>query len=347
MFSESPEITIIIKALNEESHIAGAIESAMAALEGLRGEIILADSLSSDCTVEIAAKYPIKIVSLAHDRDRSCGAGVQLGYQYSRGEYICLIDGDMRLHKRFLTRAIDFLEANSQYAGVGGIIVECETQNLEYVKRAAAQDVNLLPGDVSRLDCGGVYRRQAIEAVGYMGNRNVHAGEELELGARLRALGWKLARIPVVAIDHHGHAGNGYALLRRRWTTGFAFASGEILRATFGHRAFRLVLQKLRWELFLFACVYAWWLGLIAVPLFAGGPLAGTTTLAILAVLPFAGMAIRCRSVAVGVYSVTAWNVYAAGFWPGLLRPRIDPVRWIESTVIHDAVLGDGQNTAA
>ncbi len=66
MFSTRPNVSIVIKALNEERHIAAAIESAIAALEGMRGdgEIILADSASTDRTVEIAANYPIKIVSL-------------------------------------------------------------------------------------------------------------------------------------------------------------------------------------------------------------------------------------------------------------------------------------------
>ena len=73
MSSVRPNVSIVIKALNEERHIAVAIESAMAALESMRGEvmrgeimgeIILADSASTDRTVEIAANYPIKIVTL-------------------------------------------------------------------------------------------------------------------------------------------------------------------------------------------------------------------------------------------------------------------------------------------
>lgn len=341
MFSTRPNISIVIKALNEERHIAAAIESAMAALDAMRGqiigEIILADSASTDRTVEIAAKYPIKIVTLLNAADRSCGTGVQLAYQYSAGDFVCLIDGDMILHAGFLPAAIDFLAANPQHAGVGGLIVERETGNAEYIKRARDQSSDLLPGEVTRLDCGGVYRRAAIEAVGYMGDRNLHGSEEFELGARLRAQGWKLARIPVEAIDHHGHHGNGYALLWRRWTSRFAFSTGEILRAAFGTRAFPLVLRKLRWELFLFVTVHAWWLCLIAAPILAGSFAAAAAAVTGLALVPFVTMALRCRSLDIGIYSVTAWNVYAAGLWPGLLRRRIDPNSWIESVVIRDA----------
>ncbi len=346
-----PNVSIVIKALNEERHIASAIESALAALEEMRGEIvgeiILADSASTDRTIEIAARYPIKIVTLLHAAERSCGTGVQLAYQYSSGDFVCLIDGDMVLHKGFLAAAIGFLAANPEYAGVGGIIVERETENVEYVKRARDQGADLSPGEVTRLDCGGVYRRGAIQSVGYLGDRNLHGSEELELGARLRARGWKLARIPVEAIDHHGHGGNGYALLLRRWTSRFAFSTGEILRGTFGTPAFPLVLRKLRWELFLYAAVHAWWICLIVAPSFAGSSAAAAAAVAGLAVLPFVTMALRCRSLSIGIYSVTAWNVYAAGLWPGLLRRRVDPGARIDSVIIRNAVAADRSVHAA
>ena len=158
-----PTVSVIIKALNEEDHIAGAIESALAATVGMNAEIILADSLSTDRTIEIAKAYPIRILSLSRSEDRSCGVGPQLGYQYSRGDYVCLIDGDMRLYGDFLRAALECLDRNPKLAGVGGIIVEREEENLEYVKRASRDDPDRRPGLVTRLDCGGVYRRAAIE----------------------------------------------------------------------------------------------------------------------------------------------------------------------------------------
>ncbi len=111
--SKPPIVSIIIKAFNEERHIAGAIESALAALAGIDGEVILADGASTDRTVAIAEKYPIKIVRLNDAADRSCGAGAQLGFQYSRGEFLCLMDGDMRLHRHFLAAGIRLFKRES------------------------------------------------------------------------------------------------------------------------------------------------------------------------------------------------------------------------------------------
>ena len=114
-------VSIIIKALNEERHIAAAIESALAAIKGIRGEVILADSASTDRTIEIARRYPIKIVQMTRIEDRCCGAGAQLGFQYSKGRYIWLVDGDMQMQPGFLASAIQFLESHPDIAGVGGM----------------------------------------------------------------------------------------------------------------------------------------------------------------------------------------------------------------------------------
>ena len=89
------KLTIGIKTLNEERRIAAALASAVEAARPWQGEIILADSGSTDRTIEIARNFPVKIVQLADEADKSCGAGAQLAFQYARGEYFYLLDGDM------------------------------------------------------------------------------------------------------------------------------------------------------------------------------------------------------------------------------------------------------------
>jgi hypothetical protein len=77
-----------------------------------------------------------------------------------------------------------------------------------------------------------------------------------------------------------------------------------------------------------------------------GGLSSRAIVLAALAALPIAAMSWRFRSLKLGVYSVVAWHVYAAGFWVGLLRRRVPPTDWIASTVLHDATASDGVRRA-
>jgi glycosyltransferase involved in cell wall biosynthesis len=341
--SDAPALTVsvIIKALNEERHIAAAIESALASIRGIRGEVILADSASTDRTIEIARRYPIKIVQMTHVEDRSCGAGAQLGFQYSKGRYIWLVDGDMEMKPGFLAAAIQFLESHPDVAGVGGMLTEHETSNLEYVKRNAQEYSMRRPGLVTRLDGGGVYQRAAIESVGYLTDRNIHGSEELELGARLISRGWKLARLPLPDVDHHGHSGSAYRLLWRRLVSGVSFANGEAVRAAIGHHHFLTILQQKRHILVLLALVYAWWLCLFAVPLLISGWL-GLLVALLVGAFPILVMALRFRSLTIGFYSVVAWQIYAIGFWPGFLRRRTPPAEWIASTVVQDRSKASG-----
>jgi glycosyltransferase involved in cell wall biosynthesis len=329
-----PTVSIIIKAFNEEQHIAAAIESALAALAGLDGEVILADGASTDRTVAIAENYPIKIVRLTNPADRSCGAGAQLGFQYSNGKFLCLMDGDMRLDAGFVAAGIRFLDGNPTVAGVGGAIVDRDAVNLEYEQRAKRFDPDRRPGLVTRLNGSGLYRRSAIEAVGYLTDRNLHGCEELDLAARLIARGWTLARIDHHAADHYGHVGNAYRQLVRRMWSRNACGPGEIFRAALLRPHFGFLMRNDRTAL-LAGLVIAWWLSIAAVALFANG-LPALIAIAALAVFPFVVMSRRWRSQRDGIYSVASWNVFTLCFLPGLLRPRVPPTAWIASTVIQE-----------
>ena len=329
-----PTVSIIIKALNEERHIAAAIESALATLSGVGGEVILADSGSSDRTVDIARGYPIKIVQLINSMDRSCGAGAQLGFQYSSGQFLCLIDGDMELHDGFLPPAIRFLEENATVAGVGGIIVDCEIANLEFEQRTKRIDPDGRVGRVTRLHCSGLYRRSAIESIGYLTDRNLHAGEELDLGARLHARGWTLTRINHSAVDHHTHTGNAYRLLLRRVATRYSFGVGEVVRAAIGRPHFWFVVRNDN-NVVLCLLVAAWWTAILVSPFVLNG-FTAVFMIGALFLFPIVTMALRWRSIRHGLYSVAAWNVYALSFLPGFLRSRVSPTRWLESTVLQE-----------
>jgi glycosyltransferase involved in cell wall biosynthesis len=332
--NKRPSVSIIIKALNEERHIAAAIESALGALAGHDGEVILADSASTDRTIAIAERYPIKIVRLNDPEDRCCGAGAQLGFQYSSGKFLYLMDGDMLLDAGFLSAGIRFLQQHPAVAGVGGAIVHRDVVNLEYEQRVKRRDPDCRPGAVTRLNGSGLYRRSAIDDIGYLTDRNLHACEELDLAARLIARGWALARIDCHAIDHFSRAGNARRLLLRRIMTRHAFGPGELARASLFGPHFGFVIRNER-NILLSGLVAAWWSCIAVVALLAGG-MPAALVIAALVLFPFAVMSWRWRSPRNGVYSVAVWNALALCFLPGFLRPRVPPTTWLDSTIVQD-----------
>lgn len=322
-------ITIGIKALNEERHIAEALTSALAAVAPFGGKVVLADSGSQDQTVAIARTLPVRVHQLADPAQRCCGAGAQLAFQHIDTPYFYLMDGDMVIDPAFLQEAHGWLEANPEFAGVGGQVVERNLENAEFQIRAKAMDkeAHRRAGAVDRLDGGGLYRTAAIREAGYFSDSNLMAFEEFDLAARLRARGWKLARLPSPAVYHTGHGGGGYRLMLYRLRSGQLGGAGQVLRAAIGKPHLRQVLTGLG-HIKVIGAILIWWLMLVMA--LAISPIGLLPLIAV----PIALLAWRRRSLPLGLYSFCYWNLCALSSVIGFFRPRRPAERPVPSVEI-------------
>ncbi|MGX1788305.1 glycosyltransferase family 2 protein [Bosea sp. NPDC055332] len=328
-------VSVILKTLNEEARIAAAIESVLAALDGIGGEIIVADGGSRDGTLAIAARYPVRVVQLEPAIRPSCGIGPQLGFQYSREPFICLMDGDMLLDPGFLPEALAYLSGNPRTAGVTGHVEEMNDTSLEYVRRGRRASPENRTGAIDRMNGGGLYRRAAIEQAGYLSDRNLHGYEEFDLGLRLRARGWTLHRLDRRFVRHFGHAISAYALLLRRWKSGYLRGIGELLRAALGQPQWRRLVQDLP-ELKLWTLVYLWLAVMIVLPFTLPSPALGLAIDAALTAGIVGMMSLRQRSLSLGLYAVVAWLFHAAALPLGFFQARQAPEVWIASRIVSD-----------
>lgn len=83
------KLTAIIPTFNEESNIEAVIQSVLFA-----DEILIADSFSTDKTLEIAKKYPVKIVQREYQNSASQKNWV---IPQAKNEWILLVDADERV----------------------------------------------------------------------------------------------------------------------------------------------------------------------------------------------------------------------------------------------------------
>jgi glycosyltransferase involved in cell wall biosynthesis len=330
------KLSIVIKALNEEQNIGRAIESSLAAAAPYDGEVILADSASTDRTVAIAKKFPVSIVQLEDPAERSCGVGPQLGYQHSAGEYIYILDGDMELKAPFLEKAIALLDREPKVAGVGGFIHEMRTDNLELkgrikrfkrIRQKRSRDVHCLNG-------GGLYRRAAIADVRYLSDRNLHAFEEYDLGVRLRTNGWKLVLLEEKAVDHYSYPMGTWRLLVHRFLSGRFSSTGELLRAA---SEMHYVVHLLREQRVVALAIGVWlyWGVVLAASAWFSHSIAHWRTILIALALPVVAMAVRTRSLKLGAFSVATWHFAAGGLLVGFFRKRISPLLPVRSKVLQ------------
>jgi len=84
----SPRCSVVIRCRNEEQHI-GRLLSGILQQSVQSVEIIVVDSGSTDATLSIAARYPVKILHIRPE-EFSFGRSLNTGCQAARGEFIAI-----------------------------------------------------------------------------------------------------------------------------------------------------------------------------------------------------------------------------------------------------------------
>lgn len=319
-------VSILIKALNEEARIGNCLAAAVREAQSIKGEVILVDSLSTDRTVEIARSYSVRVVQFSCPEDRGCGAAVQLGYQFSDGAYIYVLDGDMELQIGFIAKALAILEAEPDLAGVGGKLVDTHIRTSADARRAQTVGNLSQRTEVDHLGGGGLYRREAIESIGYLSNRWLPAFEEAELGFRLCAAGWRLVRLPDVAVLHTGHEESSWGMLRRLWRNRRAHAGGMLLRSAFG-KAWWWHTVRYQWALVLTPAIH---LAILGIAISLNSSL--FNMLGEWLALEFGvwmclwlALSIKKRSISLAGFSLVNWHIFTFAALLGSSRALADP----------------------
>lgn len=205
-FQEECDISIIILTRNEESLIGECIKSVLSALEYARkknvlnsSEVILVDSASADNTIDIARKYPIRILQLDPSWQLSAGAGMYTGVSHSKGRFIAKVDGDTILYEDWFANALPELQKKG-IGGVTGIYVE-EVNDMSLTGNAYVNaSKNQPPGEVEVI-ATGIFNRSILFEAGSF-NPFLKAAEDRDLSWKISDLGYKLMRLPFLEIRH-------------------------------------------------------------------------------------------------------------------------------------------------
>lgn len=87
----SKKVSCLIPAFNEAPRI-GAVLSVVSSFPGF-DEVIVIDDGSSDGTSEVAAGFPVKVIT--HSENKGKAAAIFTGFQQSTGDIIVMIDSDL------------------------------------------------------------------------------------------------------------------------------------------------------------------------------------------------------------------------------------------------------------
>ena len=196
-----PRVTLIVPAFNEGVVIQSAIRSLLD-LDYPSYEILVIDDGSSDDTharaAELEGRYGGVTVRVIGKANAGKAAALNTGIALARHEYVLCMDGDSRLSRDTLRRAIRHF-TNARVGAVAGNVkvvnrngLWTRLQALEYIeglnmaRRAQGflRAVNIIPGPI------GVFRRQALLDVG--GYDTDTFAEDADLTLKMLTAGWQI-----------------------------------------------------------------------------------------------------------------------------------------------------------
>ena len=191
--------------------------------------VVYVDSNSTDGSVPLARAAGADVVeldmSLPFSAARARNAGFErLRQTHPHVAFVQFVDGDCEVVAGWLERARTALAGRLELAAVCGRRRERHPERSVY-NRLADIEWDTPVGDAR--SCGGdaMLRAAALCQVGGY-NPSVIAGEEPELCVRLRAKGWKIARLDGEMTLHDADMTRFMQLWRRMVRAGHAFAEG-------------------------------------------------------------------------------------------------------------------------
>lgn len=200
---DSPTVSVLIPAFNEERLVGRVIDSvrdSFAALGRESYEIIVCDNNSTDGTAEIAAGKGALVVNEPHNqiaRARNTAA------KNARGKWLIFLDADTFLTPRLLGETMRVLEAGRICAG--GSTLKFDKEDIGWFPKFLFHAWNSVSGIVNLAAGSYIFcPRQAWADVGGF-DEEIYAGEEiffsrsLKLWARKRRMKFKILTVsPII-----------------------------------------------------------------------------------------------------------------------------------------------------
>lgn len=202
--------SVIIPAYNEEKFLPRLLDSIEVARKNYEinaVEIIIANNLSTDKTVEIAEKFGGRVATV---EKRCIAAARNGGAKIAKGEILCFIDADSALHPNTFAKIDTAMSDKRFIVGATGIFLERMSPGLLLVYCLMIPMIWLLQMDTGVVFC----RREDFEAVGGY-NENLLLAEDVAflvaLKKRGKEKGQKFTRLSAVKalgstrkFDDHG-----------------------------------------------------------------------------------------------------------------------------------------------
>lgn len=217
-------IGIVVIGRNESARLP----ECLASLSRYRDRIVYADSASTDRSPDIARQFGSRVVDLDPAIPLTPARGRNEGFaallKYLPGcEFVQFVDGDSLVEPGWIDAGAAFLASNRKVAVACGQVAEAHPDSSIYNWLCNDE----WRGSTGKVDaCGGnaMIRVAAFQQVGGF-RGDLVAGEEAELMARMRALGWEIWRLDAPMVVHDSDLHKFSDWWRRARRGGYSYAN--------------------------------------------------------------------------------------------------------------------------
>ncbi|MEL6499849.1 MAG: glycosyltransferase [Cyanobacteria bacterium J06635_13] len=184
------KVSLYIPCYNVGEFIESCIQAVLQQTHPV-AEILLIDDGCVDRTIEIAQKYPVKIIK--HPVNKGLAAARNTAFKNAQHELVASLDADCVADPLWLETLLSHLE-DPQVAIVGGKLVESVLDSQADRWRESHMTQNwgerILKNPLFMFGNNNVIRKSVIEQIGYYNESMRTNGEDSDISKRIRAAGF-------------------------------------------------------------------------------------------------------------------------------------------------------------
>lgn len=203
---QSPKVSVIMTAFNEERFIGNAIQSIIDQTFG-NWELLIVDDGSQDRTARIAAEYAEKDprIRLIRNLHEGRAQALNTGLQAAQGKYIAILDADDYAFPHRLQKSVNYLDEHDDVVVVGSFALYRDlVSRQEWLGRVPVEDAAIRRQMLVKMAFNHpslMFKKTAVKGLSYI-NKNYF--EDYLFCAALLSRG-KGANIPepLVIINRH------------------------------------------------------------------------------------------------------------------------------------------------
>ena len=235
-------LSVVFLSYNTRDLTRQALNSVLAAAEGLDVEIFVVDNASADGSADMVAEEFPQVKLVCNEANVGFSAGNNVALRQVTGEYALLINTDTIVRRDALHAMVDFLDAHPEAGACGCKILDpdgtlqldsrrgfptplaafCKMSGLsrlfpKHPLMARYHLTHLDPEQTAEIEVLSgscmMVRKAAMDQVGLLDEDYFMYGEDIDWCYRFHQAGWKIYYLPTTAIIHfRGESGRGTPL---------------------------------------------------------------------------------------------------------------------------------------